>query len=164
MLAARLRGLRDGTLLSSVLSVWQDRRGRRQVRCLPAAHAPCAPQPTSLDHPPTRPHTRPPPSGRMPPWPPRARPTLFDPATRPFDLAQARHRRFQRARRRRRGPRGSGRCSSGQGGVRGGRWCAARRLGDASEAASSTAKMASFSEVSFFYERCAEIVGGSRTQ
>ena len=41
---------------------------------------------------------------------------------------------------------------------------AARRLGDASEAASSTAKMASFSEVFFFYERCAEIVGGSLTQ
>ena len=52
-------------------------------------------------------------------------------------------------RRRRRGPRGSGRCSSGQGGVRGGRWCAARRLGDASEAASSTAKKASLSEVFF---------------
>ena len=36
-----------------------------------------------------------------------------------------------------------------QGEVREGRWCAARRLGDASEAASSTAKMASFSEVFF---------------
>ena len=78
--------------------------------------------PVRSTHPPN-PRAHPPPSevvarrGHPPARPVSTLPHAL--SNHPFDLAQARRRRSDRARRRQRGPRGPGRCSTDQGEVRG---------------------------------------------